>query len=237
MVKSLGRVNYRPSLDMYSRLYDLGLVQVWTHPIYPDIPATRIRISPSKAGMSLSQVFDWVGYITGPGNEDEVRVSQLDLKLDLKGVTPNEVKRRLWCEGRYRKIKPHLNTLYLGSRRSNQWRIYDKALEMGVAGDLTRIEMSYKFRPNNRMTLHEFLPVISTLNPFVAAVLIHVDPYVMNINLARYNKAMVNDSIVDSLKQLKPGHRRTILGRLDSANYIQRLDKLYETSLQQWLQC
>jgi len=80
-------------------------------------------------------------------NLDAFRLTRLDLCVSVdKEIDLDYWYARQREEGR--KIKASLingETLYIGSRKSDRfWRIYNKALEQGIAGPLYRIELELK---------------------------------------------------------------------------------------------
>lgn len=119
---------------------------------------TSVRINPNVLEISaygivllLSLIFD---------NLDSVYISSVDEKLDLLNLSVKEVGSSLLVPSTQKLDLTYLNegTLYYGSRKGQQVKVYDKAKQKGINNKtLTRIEKTKKYPPNKRPSLKEFL--------------------------------------------------------------------------------
>lgn len=120
----------------YKYMFTLGPVTVLTGKKY-NMADVKIRINPSRAGLSLQQTIDWVRFIIG--NENHVSVSRVDFKIDTN-INITGAIYKVWWESGFRSVNDSYSneTLYLGGKRScQQLVVYDKAKEMGIEGNLT----------------------------------------------------------------------------------------------------
>lgn len=171
-----GSSSYRTRLRFHFRdgphAYRHDHVRVEADPYIPKRPFLRFEWNPSKAGAEgqaeireiLSQLLPG-----GPARLiGEGKVSRLDVAVDLPGITPDDlIVEALRRRKRHIYIGPdgYIETLYLGSSRSNQVTVYDRAQQSKMQSiappdvPTTRIEVRLK-QPGS------FLKLPDIPNPF-----------------------------------------------------------------------
>lgn len=233
-VRAYGTVQ-EPLKEGYLVKCNFGCVTVWTNPVYPRISATKVRINPSKAGMSLAQMGLWIDFMFGSGNRNDVRVKRVELKIDLFGIPYEALEDMLWVGGKYRSVNDSWDTtLYLGSRRRDQWRIYDKGKESGQQGDVSRIEYVHHFKEDERFGIDELGTYLHKVEFFQRAMLIDTSPDFVAALLNKYGMSP-KDTQIQTLKQLRYGRRKTVLTKLMQYGHVTQLHESYEEQLLDWL--
>ncbi|WP_017187704.1 hypothetical protein [Alkalibacillus haloalkaliphilus] len=131
-------------------------------------------------------------------------------------------------------INPYQSTrtYYYNQRRNQQIKVYDKALEQGLIGQLTRIEKKHKVRVGKRKTLEDFL-LDERLDVFKGLRLIDVDKIDGRLTL----KKSINNSksLMHAYKSLDNSERKKM--KRHQAFKVQCIDihSRLSANIEKWL--
>jgi len=139
------RVNIRGTLPGPS------IVLLQCDPYKTGLPFIRLEMNPSKSPspgeMPLSTYFDSMFDFGFPEFASKAKVTRLDIAIDVEGPRPADIvcgTVKPTCSGSYAGKSGAPETLYLGRHRGTPFAIYDKSLQLKVAGARTRIEKRTK---------------------------------------------------------------------------------------------
>ncbi len=144
--------------DRYRYQLNHPLVHVMWGKLYGHLPNTIIRINPHTNNMTPAVMLDIISFILG--DYDDVKVAKWDEKIDVTEYTSHEVAKRIYVPNKKSlpKNPRHSNsTYYYGSQYGEQVKVYNKAKQKRLAGQLTRIEKTCLVSKGKRKTLTEFL--------------------------------------------------------------------------------
>lgn len=150
-VNANDKINYRYLLN-----HQLFVIQWGSR--YRQQPNTIIKINPHKNFITPIELLDLVSLILG--DYKNAIVGSWDEQIDITEYNSHEVARRLWAS--HLRNDPYNppqsnSTYYYNQRSGSQTKVYNKAKELGVNQQLTRIEKKHKVAPKNRKTLEQFL--------------------------------------------------------------------------------
>ncbi|NWO15167.1 hypothetical protein [Virgibacillus sp.] len=119
---------------------------------------TVIKINPHKNLMTPIELLDMVSLILG--DYENAMVGTWDEQIDITEYNSHEVAKRLWVS--YLREDPYNppqsnSTYYYNQRYGSQTKVYNKAKELGIHQQLTRIEKKHKVQKKHRTTLVDFL--------------------------------------------------------------------------------
>ncbi|MFD1040354.1 hypothetical protein ACFQ3N_18420 [Virgibacillus byunsanensis] len=161
LVKPALFINYSVSAKdngHYRYLLDHQLFVIKWGSKYINLPNTIIEINPHTNLLTPIEMLDLVSLILG--DYKNVKVGVWDEQIDITEYNSHEVARRLWAshlrEDPYNPPQSN-STYYYNQRSGSQTKVYNKAKELGVNQQLTRIEKKHKVPPKNRKTLEQFL--------------------------------------------------------------------------------
>lgn len=223
----------------YKVSYSLGCVTVMLEPIFPCVPAVKIRINPSKGGLSPKQLYEWCRFLVN--DVQRIFVKKVDTKLDFFGLDPYECMNKIWWCSDFRKIDERYfekGTLYLGSTHSKiRIRIYDKGKEQGISIIWTRIETTRSYDKKEQMTLITFLNRVTELKLFEDVILVNAAAKDINDILRQYNVQAINNgkySMIMTLKQLDVRKRNRVIRILDNLGFVNSLLPQYQDAILKW---
>jgi hypothetical protein len=150
--------------------------EICPKPSKKNLPFLRFKFNPSKLGeMGIIELQSELDNLLSPGWKHILqhgRITRLDIALDVAGISLDSIT--ITPNGPLRttvyKRSGNIETIYLGAPKSaNQWRIYDKAVELkskGIAvacGTLVRFER--RIRTNMKVeNLHKLKNPFATIS-------------------------------------------------------------------------
>ncbi|WP_415818272.1 hypothetical protein [Mesobacillus thioparans] len=223
----------------YKVSYSLGCITVMLESIFPCVPPVKIKINPSKGGLSPKQLYEWCRFLVT--DVQRIFVKKVDTKLDFFGLDPYECMNKIWWCSDFRKIDEEYfekGTLYLGSTHSKiRIRIYDKGKEQGKSIVWTRIETTRSYDKKEQMTLGTFLNRVTELKLFEEVILVNAAAKDINDILRQYNVQAINNgkySMIATLKQLDVRKRNRVIRALDKIGFVNSLLLQYQDAILKW---
>ena len=223
----------------YKVSYSLGCVTVMLKPIFPCVPPVKIKINPSKGGLSPKQLYEWCRFLVT--DVQRIFVKKVDTKLDFFGLDPYECMNIIWWCSDFRKIdEEYFNkgTLYLGSTHSKvRIRIYDKGKEQGQSIVWTRIETTRSYDKEEQMTLISFLNGVTEIKLFEDVIIVNAAAKDINDILRQYNVQAINNgkySMIMTLKQLDVRKRNRVIRILANLGFVNSLLPQYQDAILKW---
>lgn len=225
----------------YQKCYKLGCITILVEPKFWNMPKTMVVMNPSNAGLTLRQVMSWLQFIFG--THHNVFVSRVDYKIDLVGVAPKEIMKRIWCNGirKFDDERYEGQTLYIGSRLSKRQRvIYDKGKQTGNRNvQWTRIEVRERYDKRVGMSVSRFLKLFKTYNPFDEVFLLDLQSHSLLTKLKKFKSFIDYSGIavaIRTLKQLTTYQKKSILTEMEKEGTLTCLNSEYYRQLNKWLQ-
>jgi hypothetical protein len=237
LVQKLGYVKYFPNGKPYLKCYNLGCVIVFSEPIYPNTPLTKIVINPSEAGLKLHQIILWVRFITGNRLWKDAIVTKAEIKIDLRHTRTTTLKKKIWWFKPFRTIDKFPYGLYLGGRKSDRLVIYDKGKQMGLKNySLTRIELRYRYRKvagKKRTSIIEFFRTFFKADPFSEVGIVTSKNIIINLLVKSFGQVS-KETFVETIKELGNTYRKKKLLQRVSINKS-FLSRIYIRQRDKWL--
>lgn len=241
MLNNLGiHHRYCSKRSLYQKCYKLGCITILLEPTFSRIPKVKVIMNPSNAGLTLEQVKLWIQFLFG--SYQDVFVSRVEYKIDLKGFAPSDVMKRIWSNGirKYNDERYEGQTLYIGSRFSKRQRVvYDKGKERGKSDKVwTRIEVRERYKGSEKIPFIQFISHICLYKPFDDLLLVDLSSSVLSKKLHKLNGELSKQGIatmIRTFKKLTSNQRKSIIKALQKEGAIQSLDGIYQNKLTKWL--
>lgn len=201
--------------------------------VYAHLPNTIIKINPHVSNLTPVELLDLVTIILG--DYRNAKVGEWDEQIDITEYNSNEVAKRLWVLGL--QSNPYnppqsTSTYYYGSRSGNQTKVYNKAQQIGLKQQLTRIEKTHIIQNKDRKTLGAFL-LDERIDVFKNLKLIDID----QIDGRKKIKKLINTepTLMHAYRQLKSSEKKQFTRSLKYIDQCLDIQSILKRNIEKWL--